>query len=87
MHLVVFDFYDLDRDGYITRNEMSQIVHTLYHMMGDLVQLQGELQDPNRLVNRLFEDMDTNNDDKLSFAEFSSGVLRDIPMAKSMNLY
>ena len=48
-----FHLYDLDRDGYIERDEMLKIVKAIYSMVGNAVQLQNEVN--KNVVSKLYE--------------------------------
>lgn len=69
--------YDLNKDGFISYNEMLAIVTELYKMMGDLITLQGESFDtPTKLVDKIFE-MNLANNGNISFHEFYHGIKKD----------
>uniref|UniRef100_A0A663F2Y9 Neuronal calcium sensor 1 n=1 Tax=Aquila chrysaetos chrysaetos TaxID=223781 RepID=A0A663F2Y9_AQUCH len=53
-----FKLYDLDNDGYITRNEMLDIVDAIYQMVGNTVELPEEENTPEKRVDRIFAMMD-----------------------------
>ncbi|NXG50308.1 NCS1 protein, partial [Psilopogon haemacephalus] len=53
-----FKLYDLDNDGYITRNEMLDIVDAIYQMVGNTVELPEEETTPEKRVDRIFAMMD-----------------------------
>ncbi|KAL7980870.1 hypothetical protein Chor_002024 [Crotalus horridus] len=56
--LRAFKLYDLDNDGYITRNEMLDIVDAIYQMVGNTVELPEEENTPEKRVDRIFAMMD-----------------------------
>ncbi|WAR22999.1 NCAH-like protein [Mya arenaria] len=73
-----FKMYDIDGDGYISRQEMRSIMSAIYKMT--------ELQNPDEtgsqasaedLADRFFEDFDTNKDGLVSWAEFRVGATND----------
>ncbi|KAL0484835.1 ncsA [Acrasis kona] len=83
-----FKLYDLDSDGFITRNDMLQIVGALYRMLGDLVSLQGEDYDaPTKLVNKIFLEMDADKDDMLSREEYKIGAKNDPSIVQGLCLF
>lgn len=53
-----FRLYDLDSDGFITRDEMLSIVGSIYKMVGSTVKLPKEENTPEKRVDRIFRMMD-----------------------------
>lgn len=55
-----FKLYDVDNDGYITRDEMYNIVDAIYQMLGNAKQQvqDEEDEDPKERVDRIFEQLD-----------------------------
>lgn len=68
-----FSLYDLDKDGYITRDEMLHIVESIYRMVGKMVDLPEDEDTPLKRVDKIFKKMDKNNDGKLTMDEFREG--------------
>lgn len=56
-----FRLYDLDNDGFITRDEMLSIVGSIYKMVGDSVKLPENENTPEKRVDRIFRMMDKVN--------------------------
>jgi Ca2+-binding EF-hand superfamily protein len=43
-----FQLYDIDKDGYITYDEMLQIVQSIYKMTGEMVKLPADEDTPEK---------------------------------------
>ncbi|XP_052787825.1 neuronal calcium sensor 1-like isoform X1 [Mya arenaria] len=82
-----FRLYDLDSDGFITRDELRDIVDSIYKMVGNTVKLPEEENTPDKRVNKIFDVMDKNHDDKLSFEEFLDGSKKDPTIIQALTLY
>ena len=54
-----FRLYDHNHDGYITRQEMMDIVDAIYKMVGEMVIFSDEKDTPQQRVNQIFSTMDT----------------------------
>ncbi|OQR72091.1 frequenin-1-like [Tropilaelaps mercedesae] len=81
-----FRLYDVDNDGFITREEMYNIVDAIYEMLGS--QEKGEEEDdPRARVDRIFEQLDKNQDNKLSLEEFKEGSKHDPKIVQALSLY
>lgn len=54
-----FKLYDVDNDGYITREEMYNIVDAIYQMLGNQAKIaEEEEENPKERVDRIFEQLD-----------------------------
>uniref|UniRef100_A0A672Q9W8 Neuronal calcium sensor 1 n=1 Tax=Sinocyclocheilus grahami TaxID=75366 RepID=A0A672Q9W8_SINGR len=82
-----FKLYDLDNDGYITRDEMLNIVDAIYQMVGNTVDLPEEENTPEKRVDRIFAMMDKNTDGKLTLQEFQEGSKADPSIVQALSLY
>ena len=85
-----FKLYDVDNDGFITRDEMYNIVDAIYQMLGNpsgKVEDADDDEDPKERVDRIFEQLDKNHDNKLSLEEFKEGSKQDPKIVQALSLY
>ncbi|CAG2115573.1 unnamed protein product [Medioppia subpectinata] len=80
-----FKLYDLDNDGYITREEMCSIIEAIYQMLGP--NIENEEENAEKRVEMIFNHLDTNKDDKLSMDEFMEGSTQDPKIVAALSLY
>ncbi|KAK3575864.1 hypothetical protein CHS0354_006487 [Potamilus streckersoni] len=67
-----FNMYDINGDGFITKDEMQQIIKAVYKMMNCMTSAQ--LKPPEHLTEELFRSVDCNQDQKISWEEFQKGA-------------
>ncbi|OAD59595.1 Frequenin-1 [Eufriesea mexicana] len=80
-----FRLYDVDNDGFITREEMYNIVDAMYEMVGQQPQAEDE-NTPQKRVDKIFDQMDKNHDDKLTLEEFREGSKADPRIVQALSL-
>merc|ERR1719510_2465891 len=66
--LWTFTFYDVDRDGVISKDEMLKVMDSIHELMGGTGQVGGN--EARQHVNMVFETMDLNQDGFISIDEF-----------------
>jgi Ca2+-binding EF-hand superfamily protein len=82
-----FSLYDLNQDGVISRDEMTQIISAIYDMMGCCCVPPVEGTTPVQRVNLVFDKLDLNRDGFISLDEFVVCCQQDESIAKSMAVF
>lgn len=82
-----FHLYDLDNDGFITKEEMLNIVEAIFAMVGDAVNLPEEENTPQKRVDKIFKHMDKNRDGRLTREEFLVGAKSDPSIVQALSIY
>jgi len=72
-----FSLYDSDSNGMITRDEMLKVISCIYKMVGDAHSWPADISTPEKRVDNIFKEMDTNNDGVLALEEFIEGATDD----------
>ncbi|XP_061497154.1 frequenin-2 isoform X1 [Anopheles gambiae] len=80
-----FRLYDVDNDGFITRDEMYNIVDAIYQMVGQQPQSEDD-NTPQKRVDKIFDQMDKNHDDRLTLEEFREGSKADPRIVQALSL-
>ncbi|XP_069002950.1 Kv channel-interacting protein 1b isoform X1 [Embiotoca jacksoni] len=82
-----FHLYDINGDGFINREEMTEIVRAIYDMMGKYTYpaLKGDV--PQQHVDAFFQKMDKNKDGVVTLEEFVIACQEDETMMRSMQLF
>ncbi|CAE6522581.1 unnamed protein product [Rhizoctonia solani] len=82
-----FQLYDIDGDGFITYDEMLQIVRSIYKMTGQMVKLPADEDTPEKRVDKIFKNMDRDKDARLTYDEFVEGSKQDPTIVQALSLY
>ncbi|KAM9500689.1 Kv channel-interacting protein 4 isoform 2-T2 [Clarias gariepinus] len=83
----VFNLYDINKDGYITKEEMFDIMKAIYDMMGKWTYPILKEETPRQHVEIFFQKMDKNKDGVVTIDEFIDCCQNDENIMKSMQLF
>ncbi|CAL4068630.1 unnamed protein product [Meganyctiphanes norvegica] len=78
---LMFTIYNLDGNEYISRDEMLEIVQTIFKMIDKESE---EVTTPEEYTDNVFNNMDKNADNKISLEEFIEGAKSDPSLIKLM---
>lgn len=82
-----FSLYDINGDGYITREEMTDIVSSVYDLMGKLAEPCIDDDTIKEKVDRIFQKMDKNQDGVVTLDEFLECCKTDKDISASMAVF
>ncbi|XP_060712379.1 calsenilin-like isoform X1 [Hemiscyllium ocellatum] len=82
-----FNLYDINKDGYITKEDMLAIVRSIYDMMGRYTYPILHQDVPMEHVERFFQKMDENQDGIVTIDEFLRNCMKDENIMHSMQLF
>ncbi|CAG5987237.1 unnamed protein product [Menidia menidia] len=82
-----FNLYDLNKDGCITREEMTEIMNSIYDMMGKCTFPNMSDSAPKEHVESFFQKMDKNNDGVVTIEEFLETCQKDENIMQSMQMF
>ncbi|XP_076981934.1 A-type potassium channel modulatory protein KCNIP2 isoform X2 [Tamandua tetradactyla] len=82
-----FNLYDLNKDGCITKEEMLDIIKSIYDMMGKYTYPVLREEAPREHVEIFFQKMDRNKDGVVTIEEFIESCQKDENIMKSMQLF
>ncbi|KAM7385623.1 hypothetical protein PAMP_001698 [Pampus punctatissimus] len=82
-----FNLYDLNKDGCITKEEMLDIMTSIYDMMGKYTYPNMQEDAPREHVESFFQKMDRNKDGVVTIEEFIESCKKDENIMQSMQLF
>ncbi|MBN3291756.1 KCIP1 protein, partial [Polypterus senegalus] len=82
-----FNLYDLNKDGYINKEEMTDIVRAIYDMMGKYTYPVLKDEAPRQHVDAFFQKMDKNKDGVVTLDEFIVSCQEDDNIMQSLQLF
>ncbi|KAM3834397.1 A-type potassium channel modulatory protein KCNIP2 isoform 2-T2 [Vipera latastei] len=82
-----FNLYDLNKDGCITKEEMLDIMKSIYDMMGKYTYPVMREEAPQEHVENFFQKMDRNRDGVVTIDEFIESCQKDENIMSSMKLF
>ncbi|XP_058264892.1 Kv channel-interacting protein 1-like isoform X3 [Hemibagrus wyckioides] len=82
-----FNLYDINRDGYINKEEMMDIVRAIYDMMGKYTYPALKIDTPRQHVDAFFQKMDKNRDGVVTLDEFILSCEEDDNIMRSLQLF
>nr|XP_060643257.1 calsenilin isoform X2 [Anolis sagrei ordinatus] len=82
-----FNLYDINKDGYITKEEMLAIMKSIYDMMGRYTYPILRDDAPIEHVEKFFQKMDKNQDGVVTIEEFLETCQKDENIMNSMQLF
>lgn len=81
-----FNLYDINQDGYVTREEMLDIVSSIYDMLGRYTTPMLEETTAQDHVDMIFDKMDLNKDGVITIEEFMETCLKDETILKGLSV-
>ncbi|NXH35767.1 CSEN protein, partial [Myiagra hebetior] len=82
-----FDLYDVNKDGYVTKEDMLEIMKSIYAMMGPCTEPALGTSAPAQHVELFFQKMDRNRDGVVTFEEFLATCQEDKDIMSSMQIF
>ncbi|XP_067879299.1 calsenilin-like isoform X1 [Heterodontus francisci] len=82
-----FNLYDINKDGYITKEEMLAIIQSIYDMMGKYTYPILHQDAPFEHMEKFFQKMDRNQDGVVTIDEFLQTCQKDENIMHSMHLF
>ncbi|XP_039511024.1 A-type potassium channel modulatory protein KCNIP1 isoform X4 [Siphateles boraxobius] len=82
-----FNLYDINKDGYINKEEMTDIVKAIYDMMGRFTYPALKTDTTKQHVDAFFQKMDKNRDGVVTLDEFILSCQEDENIMRSLQLF
>ncbi|CAO1416361.1 unnamed protein product [Diamesa hyperborea] len=82
-----FQLYDVNNDGFITKEEMTEVITAVYELMGKISEGCKEENQIKAKVESMFKKMDENADNKISLEEFLSSCHKDDGLMNSIAVF
>uniref|UniRef100_A0A8C2TI17 Potassium voltage-gated channel interacting protein 3 n=1 Tax=Coturnix japonica TaxID=93934 RepID=A0A8C2TI17_COTJA len=82
-----FNLYDINKDGCITKEEMLEIMKSIYDMMGRCTMPAPRDSAPAEHVEQFFMKMDRNGDGVVTYEEFLESCQQDAAIMSSMQIF
>ncbi|KAH9418284.1 Kv channel-interacting protein 4-like [Dermatophagoides pteronyssinus] len=73
----IFNLYDIDRDGYISKNEMYLITNAIYELLGECAIPLSNIRGAKEHADLFFHKIDLDKDGLISFEEFVNWCKKD----------
>ncbi|KAH9283772.1 Kv channel-interacting protein 4 [Echinococcus granulosus] len=83
----VFDLYDFDKDGYISRQELTALIRAVHNLLGAPHGSRGSVEDIDEKVNWMFNKFDVDRDGKIGRREFITICLQDQIILESLKAF
>ncbi|XP_054724891.1 calsenilin-like [Uloborus diversus] len=81
-----FRLYDIDGDGRISRDEMREIINSIYLMLGKYIEPSVDEDTATQHADKVFRRLDLNQDGYVTFDEFLDTCQKDENIISSMQL-
>ncbi|CAL8115189.1 unnamed protein product [Orchesella dallaii] len=82
-----FSLYDINGDGFITKEEMKDVVTAIFELMGNCTEPLIEEGAVQTRVDKVFQKMDQNHDGLVSLDEFLDCCCKDENIIKSISVF
>lgn len=79
-----FRLYDLKRDGVITRDELLDVVASIYELVGDCAEPQPQADTVQQHADAVFQRLDVDGDGVISYDDFMHSCLADDDIMTSL---